>query len=132
MRDIGNTNRNRKILLIDDEQVVRDIGGEMLRSMGLECITAENGEEGLRIYEEHSRGFALVILDIEMPGMTGDKVFDTLKGLNPLQKILITSGYSQNYLEAKFFKRKLDGVPLMPKPFQYRQLADHLDVLLEE
>jgi len=131
MEGSGNSNDKREILLIDDEQVVRDIGGEMLKALGFTCITAENGGEGLRIYKEHPRGFALVILDIEMPGLTGDKVYMKLKELNPRQKILITSGYAQNYLEAKFFKTKLDDVPLMPKPFQYRHLADHLDVLLE-
>lgn len=126
------TGRKRKILLIDDEPVVREIGGEMITAMGFECVTAKNGEEGLKSYKEHCRDLVLVILDIEMPGMTGDRVFNALKKLNPRQKILITSGYAQSYLEAKFFKHKLDNVPLMPKPFQYRHLADHLDVLLED
>lgn len=120
---------NSQVLLIDDEAVVREIGTEMLESMGISCITAENGEEGIRIYKESSSDIGAVILDIEMPGLSGNQVYDILKQINPEIKILITSGYAQAHLETKYFKRKLDH--FMPKPFQMKQLLLKLGNLIK-
>ena len=118
----------QRILLIDDEEVVREIGSEMLESLGLNCITAENGEQGIRKYRELQEEIAAIILDIEMPGITGDKVFDQLKEINPDLKILVTSGYAKSFLETKYFQRKLDH--FMPKPFQLKQLCTKLKTLI--
>lgn len=119
------------VLLIDDEAVVREIGCEMLESLGFSCLLAPNGEEGLRLYRENQEKISLVILDIEMPGMSGDKVYDALKEIDPHLKILITSGYARGYLEAKYFKRKLNSSLFMPKPFQLKQLSHKLDLIME-
>jgi two-component system, cell cycle sensor histidine kinase and response regulator CckA len=119
------------VLLIDDETVVREIGCEMLEALGFSCIPAQNGEEGLRLYRESKEKISLVILDIEMPGMSGDKVYDRLKEVDPNLKILLISGYSRGYLEAKYFKRKLNASLFMPKPFQLKQLSQKLNVIME-
>jgi len=120
------------VLLIDDEVVVREIGSEMLQAMAIRCITADCGETGIRLYNENKDIVKLVILDVEMPGISGDKVFDILKGMNPELQILITSGYSKNHLEKMYFKRKLDNVLFMPKPFQFTQLSHHVRMMLEK
>lgn len=116
------------VLLIDDEAVVREIGAEMLEFMGLPCITAENGEEGIRLYRESKDKIGLVILDVEMPGISGDKVYEALKEINPGLKILLTSGYARSYLEAKYFKKRLEH--FMPKPFQLDQLSNKLQAIM--
>ena len=118
-----------QVLLIDDEAVVREIGSEMLEFMGIPCITAENGEEGIRLFKERKDKIVLVILDVELPGLSGDKVFDILKKINPNIKILLISGYARSYLEAKYFKRKLEH--FMPKPFQLEQLSKNLKSVME-
>lgn len=118
------------VLLIDDEAVVREIGSEMIESLGISCITAENGEQGIQVYKENKTDIVLVILDIEMPGLSGDKVFDILKNINPGLKILVISGYAQNYLETKYFKRKLEH--FMPKPFQFKQLTLTLENMMNK
>jgi CheY-like chemotaxis protein len=128
-RDALHSLAGQQVLLIDDEEVVREIGGEMLDALGMTCITAPNGEEGIRLYKENNHAFAVVILDIEMPGISGDIVYDTLKELNPDVKILVISGYAKNYLETKYFKRKIDH--FMPKPFQLNQLWDKLNTLID-
>lgn len=117
-----------QVLLIDDEEVVREIGEEMLDSLGYRCLTAAGGEEGIRLFEMHGNNIMLVILDIEMPGLSGDKVYDCLKKLDPNVKILVISGYSKNYLETKYFKRKIEY--FMPKPFQLEQLTSNINVIL--
>ena len=122
---------NGHVLLIDDEAVVREVGSEMLESMGISCIVADDGEKGIQIYKEKKDEVALVILDIEMPGISGDKVYNILREINPNLKILLTSGYAKSYLEAKYFKRKLGGMLFMPKPFQLDQLTQKLKAVMK-
>ncbi len=119
-----------KVLLIDDEAVVREIGSEMLEALDIPCITAENGERGICLYKEIKDEVELVMLDIEMPGITGDQVYHVLKEINPHLKILLISGYSKNHLEVNYFKRKLDEAMFMPKPFQLSQLSSRLKSIM--
>jgi PAS domain S-box-containing protein len=109
------------VLLIDDEEVVREIGSDMLKALGLKCLTAANGTEGIEIFKKNSAEIKLVLLDIEMPGISGEKVFRILKELNPEIKILIASGYGREYLEAEIFKGKITD--FIPKPFKMEQLS---------
>lgn len=127
-QDIKQKQSLPQVLFIDDEDVVREIGEEMLVSLGYRCLTAASGEEGLRLFDKNAGDILLVILDIEMPGLSGDQVFECLKQRDPSIKILVISGYSKNYLESKYFKRKIDH--FMPKPFQIDQLTSHINVLL--
>ena len=118
------------ILLIDDELVIREIGSEMLESLGFICISAENGEEGIQLYHQNKDKIALVILDIEMPGISGDQVYRILKDADPSLKILLISGYAKGYLEAKYFKTKINSFMFMSKPFQLSQLSQKINSLM--
>ena len=118
------------VLLVDDEEVIREIGKDMLNSLGINCITACNGEEGIEIYKKNRDKIDIIILDIELPGISGEKVFDILKQINPDIKILIASGYGKDYLEKKIFQRKIKN--FMAKPFQLNQLSNKLNELIKE
>ncbi|MCX6581705.1 MAG: response regulator [Candidatus Aminicenantes bacterium] len=118
------------LLLIDDEEVIREIGGEMFESMGFSCITAKTGEEGIKLYRERKADIRLVVLDIELPGISGEKVYEALKEINPDLKILLVSGYGKDYLEAFFFKEKV--VHFVSKPFQLSKLTQTIDRLMQE
>jgi two-component system cell cycle sensor histidine kinase/response regulator CckA len=118
------------VLLIDDELVVREVGSEMLESIGIPCMAVESGEKGIQVYKEKRDKVALVILDIEMPGISGDKVYDMLKAINPGIRILLISGYAKSHLEARYFKRKLDGLTFMSKPFQLNQLSQKIKTIM--
>lgn len=116
------------VLLIDDEEVVREIGSDMLKTMGVKCLTAGNGTEGIEMFKKNSAEIKLVILDIEMPGISGEKVFHILKAINPEVKILIASGYGKEYLETTIFKSKISH--FLPKPFKIEQLSYQVNRLL--
>ncbi|MCU0237033.1 MAG: PAS domain-containing protein [Acidobacteria bacterium] len=116
------------VLLIDDEEVVREIGCDMLKTLGLNCLTAANGSEGIELFRQNLADITLVILDIEMPGISGDKVFHLLREIRPEIKILIASGYGREYLEAEVFKAKISH--FIPKPFKTEQLAYQVSKLL--
>ncbi|MCP4149266.1 MAG: response regulator [bacterium] len=116
------------VLLIDDEEVIREIGVEMVNTIGMECIAAETGEEGIKLYEENKEDICLVILDIELPGICGNEVFVLLEKLNPDVKVLFVSGYTKKYIENKFFQRELEH--FMAKPFQLNLLTEEISTLL--
>ena len=122
------TSLSGTVLLIDDEEVIREIGTDMLQTLGLECLTAGNGDEGIQIFKERMDKIDAVILDVEMPGTPGDQVFETLLSIKPDVKILLASGYGKDYLEANVFKEKIEF--FMPKPFQLKQLANKLGQIL--
>jgi CheY-like chemotaxis protein len=93
----------------------------MLKALGLKCLTAANGTEGIEIFKKNIADIKLVLLDIEMPGISGEKVFRILRELRPEIKILIASGYGKEYLEAEIFKGKISD--FIPKPFKIEQLS---------
>ncbi|MCK4837121.1 MAG: response regulator, partial [Candidatus Aminicenantes bacterium] len=118
------------VLLVDDEKVIREIGGEMLETLGIKCFTAAEGNEAVDIFKEKQDEISLVILDIEMPGYSGDRVAKKLKKINPEVRILFSSGYTRDYLESKVFKEKIEH--FIPKPFNLNQLSEKLDRLMRE
>ena len=82
------------ILLVDDERLVRNVGKMFLTRSGYQVIEADSGEEALSSYREELSRIALVILDINMPGMGGQKCMQELISMNPEVKIIVASGYS--------------------------------------
>jgi CheY-like chemotaxis protein len=126
----GNSLTRGLLLLIDDEEVIRDIGGEMLESLGFSCITAPDGVEGIKLYNENKANIRLVVLDVELPGLSGEKVYETLRTINPDIKILLVSGYGKEYLENCYFKKKLEH--FISKPFQLNKLSQKIDLLMQD
>ena len=70
------------MLLVDDEETVRAIGGEMLKELGFTVITADDGREAVEIFR-NTPGIGFVILDLTMPHMDGEQCFRELRQLNP-------------------------------------------------
>jgi len=82
------------ILLVDDEESLRQLGTLALRSKGYQVLTATRGEEALEIYRARGKQLDLVIMDLGMPGMGGHKAIKAIMEINPKAKVLIASGYS--------------------------------------
>ncbi len=82
------------VLLVDDEEIILDLGQRILESRGYTTLMATSGEEALKIYEAQRNEIDLVILDVSMPGMGGYKCLEGLIKLNPKVKTIISSGYS--------------------------------------
>ena len=110
------------ILCIDDELPIHTIVKDMLEEYGMTVICANNGAEGLQIFEKSFSDIDLVILDLAMPGLSGKEVFKKLKKINPLVKVLLTSGY-------KYDKRVKEALILgingfLKKPFTLESLIN--------
>jgi PAS domain S-box-containing protein len=82
------------ILLIDDEESIRDLGSQILSRFGYTVLTASDGESGLEQYQKGEGKIDLVILDLIMPGMGGRRCLEELLRMNPKVKVVIASGYS--------------------------------------
>jgi len=82
------------ILLVDDEEFVRDVARQMLTEFGYTVIVANDGESALQLYEQEQGRVDLVILDLIMPGIGGRKCLEKLLTINSKAKIVVASGFS--------------------------------------
>jgi two-component system cell cycle sensor histidine kinase/response regulator CckA len=118
------------VLLVDDEDVVADVGDQMLRKLGYEVLVARSGKEAIEYYEPKRDKIDMVILDMIMPGMNGGEVYDRIKEINPHAKILLSSGYSIDGQAADILKRGCDG--FIQKPFSMEVLSGRIRKVLEK
>ena len=107
-----------KILVIDDEKVIRNGCNEVLTQDGYDVILAENGELGLEMIEKSH--FDVILLDLMMPGLSGFDVLSRVKALHPDTSIIVITGYAtiENSIEAM----KKGAFDFIPKPFSPDQL----------
>jgi signal transduction histidine kinase/CheY-like chemotaxis protein len=82
------------ILLVDDEEMLRSIGRDLLDDLGYTVFLAENGEQALEVFANHRQEISLVMLDMIMPKMGGNETFMRLRELAPGLKVLFCSGFS--------------------------------------
>jgi two-component system, cell cycle sensor histidine kinase and response regulator CckA len=118
------------ILLIDDEEMVLDVGERFLKVMGYQVLTARGGREAIEVYKKHRDTIDLVLLDIIMPNMKGGEVFDRLEEINPEVKVLLSSGYSIDGEASKILERGCSG--FIQKPFDMNQLSQSIGALLKK
>jgi CheY-like chemotaxis protein len=108
------------ILLVDDEDVIRELGENILGSLGYTVLLASDGDQALKTFEEYRNDIDLVILDLVMPGMDGKETCTRLKDLSPEVKVLISSGYSKEMQQQGL---PGDGVRFIQKPFKIADLS---------
>ncbi len=117
------------ILLVDDEDMIIDVGQDMLRAAGYEVLLARNGKEAIEVYEKNKDKVALVILDMIMPDMGGGEAYDRMKEINPDIKVLLSSGYSINGQASEILDRGCDG--FIQKPFNMSQVSQRIREILD-
>jgi len=108
------------VLVVEDEAFIREVACTMLADIGLESITAEDGEQGLLLYQQHQDKIALVLTDLTMPKMDGKALFVQLKQINPDCKVIICSGYSAEHASEQFIDQAVTAFiqkPFMPEVF---------------
>lgn len=111
------------ILVVDDDELIRELFVVYLSDYT--CLTAANGLEALKIYKEQS--IDVVILDIIMPGMTGDKVLIELQKINSNVKVIVCSGYTPENLRTKINNL---GCEILEKPIDFNLLNKKILMLL--
>jgi len=121
-----------KILVMDDEELIRDVSTAMLRQLGYEAHAVNDGEEAITRYlqaKKEGQPFALVIMDLTVPGgMGGKEAIAHLRQLDPQVKAVVSSGYANDPIMANFSEYGFCGVA--PKPFSLQELSELLQTIL--
>jgi PAS domain S-box-containing protein len=108
------------VLVIDDEEPVRDAVADILETAGIQVLSAANGAAGIALYREHMADITLVLLDLSMPGMNGEETFQKLHSINPDIRIILSSGYNQIEATRHFTGKGLAA--FLQKPFRAADL----------
>jgi PAS domain S-box-containing protein len=118
------------ILMVDDEDMVLNVGKLLLENLGYRVLIAKSGREAIDIYQKNNNEIDLVILDMIMPGMGGAETFDALVEVNPDIKVLLASGYSIDNRASNTLKSGCSG--FIHKPYDITELSKKLREILEE
>jgi signal transduction histidine kinase/CheY-like chemotaxis protein len=111
----------KKILLVEDEEVVRGLASSTLRFAGYEVTEASDGEDALQLFKELKGEFDLVLTDVVMPRMGGRDLMKAISSSRPEMKVLYMSGHiADEELQSEITK---DDVPFLPKPFKPSELT---------
>lgn len=119
--DIGHLPRGSEtILLVDDEEVIREMGKRMLGMFGYQVLLAQNGKEAVEIYRKSFRKIHLLILDMIMPKMNGKQTLIKCQHINPKVKALLASGYESSEKSDEHLNDGFSGY--IKKPFMASEM----------
>jgi two-component system cell cycle sensor histidine kinase/response regulator CckA len=118
------------ILLVDDEDMIIEVGQALLKKLGHQVITAKSGEEAVEVVHRMGFGVDLVILDMIMPGMDGGRTFDRIREICPEIPIMLASGYAINGQAEEIMSRGCNG--FIQKPFSVSELSQKLRHILDK
>ncbi|MGE5645292.1 MAG: PocR ligand-binding domain-containing protein [Acidobacteriota bacterium] len=109
------------VLVVDDEQIVRDLAKCSLERQGYEVLLAEDGPAAIEAVRTQGGRIRLVLLDLSMPGMSGEETLPRLRALKPDLDVVITSGYSRTETLRFFEGARVSG--FIQKPYTAQELA---------
>lgn len=122
--------KEARILLVDDEELVRNLVSNMLRSLGHKVVICKDGLEAVELYRESWRDFDLVVLDMMMPKMNGRDAFFKMRSINSKIKALLISGFSIDGGAQSLLDAGMKG--FIQKPFTFNEFARTLEKVLNE
>ncbi|MFO7729067.1 MAG: PAS domain S-box protein [Desulfonatronovibrio sp.] len=116
------------VLVVDDEEMIRELACEALEDSGFQTLAAANGQEALDIFRKNQDKIVCVILDLMMPVMDGITTFENMRRIDPEVKVILCSGYGEQEATQKFQGRNLSG--FLHKPFKIADLNQELKRVL--
>lgn len=108
------------IVVVDDEEAVRNLARSMLSELGYTVVVAQDGVAGVEVFRRHPET-ALVIVDMVMPNMDGYQCIEALKAIDPAVRVILTTGYSREALGENLNRPEIRG--FLPKPWNRQQLS---------
>jgi CheY-like chemotaxis protein len=109
------------VLLVEDQDEVRDLASRVLQRFGYHVLPARSGDEALRVAEDHPQRISLLLTDVVMPGLSGKEVAERLTALRPGLRVLYMSGYTDNIIAQHGVLAP--GTGFISKPFTPDSLA---------
>ena len=121
-----------RILLMDDDQLIRELGSEALSALGYEVVLANDGEEAIDLYKKaksSSEAFDVIIMDLTVPGgVGGQEAIEALLQFDPGVKAIVSSGYSNDPIMAEYKKFGFSGV--VSKPYTVNELSETIQQVI--
>ncbi len=118
----------KTILVIEDEDMVRDMAVKALKAFGYNTLDACDGEAGLVLFKKNPLSIDAVLLDIIMPKMSGAETFKKMLNINPSLKVIVASGHVTNQDQKKIFSK---ACAYLEKPYQIMELKQTLESILK-
>ncbi len=120
-RETSSWNGEGVVMVVDDEEAVREVAARMLERAGLEVVKACDGVEAVDYFREHSSEIGCVLLDLTMPRLSGEETLKELRGIRSDVKVVLSSGYSEQEVVGRF---EDDGiVGFVQKPYLVSKLV---------
>ncbi len=117
------------ILMVDDEQSLRDVAEYALSRLGYKVMLASDGETALQLYRERKDEISLIVLDLIMPGMGGKRCLEQLLQTDPRARIIVVSGYTDEEPPGGFLG--LGAREFVTKPYDMKDLTKLIRNVLE-
>ena len=115
----------KKILVVDDEEILVNILKEYLEEIGCTVMTAVDGMEAVKMYRKNTDTVDAVISDLGMPNMNGVEMYTEMKKINPLVKVIISSGYLDRTFRNQMKNNGI--VDILNKPYKFEEIGDILE-----
>jgi len=113
-----------KVLVVDDEQPVRDVVSKLLAHHSIEVLTADNGANAVQVFRQHADEIALVLMDLTMPEMDGEEAFHAIRSIRPNAVIILSSGFSESAAADRLTQVGLAG--FIHKPYTHKRLLHEI------
>lgn len=130
VRDDGVIAGKGGILLVDDEEILREVGRDLLEDLGYTVYLAEDGVDALDVYRKHREKISLVVLDMMMPKMNGRETFIQLHSIEPELKVLFCSGFHREGTEDEL--QQIGACGFLRKPYNRSELSRAVAEALEQ
>ena len=111
------------VLVVEDEEGVREVIGRMLERLGFDVITAVDGQDALHVLDEHDGGVTAVMLDLSMPRVGGAETVRLLRQRSPELPVVLMSGYTEQDVASKILEGLGGSVGFLQKPFLFEDLS---------
>ena len=118
------------ILLVDDEDMIIDVGQAILERLGYKVFVARGGQEAIDVITKIGDRIDMVILDLDMPGMDSGTAFDRIRQIQPGMPILLSSGYAISSQTQEIMRRGCNG--FIQKPYNITEISTKVRNLLDE
>ncbi len=123
------TGGSETVLVIDDEEAIRQVAADILESYGYRVLLAADGAAGVEEYRKDPAAIAMVLLDMVMPRQGGRETYLQLKEVNPRVRVLFSTGYSQNEKVNEIISLGVQG--FIQKPYQVKELLAKVRAVLD-
>ena len=114
--------RSSCILLVDDEEVILDVGTMMLEKIGYQVLGAKNSAEAVEIFKRSGNEIDLVLLDLKLPDESGAETFKKIRAIDPDARVILSTGYNETQEVSELIDLGCRG--MLQKPFSLEKLFE--------